>query len=52
MRGGFKLEDILVSLMKYPKKYARVKDLLQKDEEIKKARQNMKEEEIGEKFKA
>eukprot|EP00729_Bicosta_minor_P015773 gene15773-13545_t len=52
IRGGFKLEDILVSLMKYPKKYARVKDLLQKDEEIKKARQNMKEEEIGEKFKA
>jgi hypothetical protein len=51
-RGTFKLEDILVCLMKYPKKYARVKDLLHKDEEIRKARQNMKEEEVGEKFKA
>lgn len=51
-RGGFRLEDIVLSLKKYPKKHARVLDLLKKDQEIKKARENMKEEEIGEKFKA
>ena len=51
-RGAFKLEDILVCLMKYPKKYARVKDLLHKDEEIKEARKNLKEDAVGEKFKS